>query len=86
MPPNATPAGFTGLLNSKKPGEYLYLSMDEDPLGSGTHTLRQDRSPCEKMGREISFDDFPEGCRWLVFDIYRERGTCSVTNLGPRGT
>jgi len=45
--------------------------MDEDPLGTGTHTLRRDRPPYEKMGREISFEDLPEGCRRLVLDRYR---------------
>jgi hypothetical protein len=65
-------AVFTGLLGLKKPGEYLYLTMDEDPLGTGAHTLRRDRPPFEKMGREISFEDFPEGCRQLVLDTYRE--------------
>ncbi len=64
-------AVFTGLLSLKKPGEYLYLTMDEDPRGSGTYTLRRDRPPYEKMGREISFEDFPEGCRQLVLDTYR---------------
>jgi hypothetical protein len=65
-------AVFTGLLSLKKPGEYLYLSMDEVPLGPGTYTLRRDRPPYEKMGREISFGDFPEHCRQLVLDTYRE--------------
>ncbi len=65
-------AVFTGLLSLKKPGEYLYLSMDEAPLGPGTYTLRRDRPPYEKMGREISFGDFPEHCRQLVFDTYGE--------------
>ncbi len=64
-------AVFTGLLGLKRPGEYLYLSMDEAPLGSGTYTLRRDRPPYEKMGREISFCDFPEDCRQLVLDTYR---------------
>ena len=64
-------AVFTGLLSLKKPGEYLYLIMDEDPFGSGAHTVRRGRPPYEKMGREISFDDFPEGCRRLVLDTYQ---------------
>jgi len=65
-------AVFTGLLSLKKPGEYLYLTMDEDPRGSGTYTLRRDRPPYEKMGCEISFEDFPKECRQLVLDTYRE--------------
>lgn len=65
-------AVFTGLLSLKKPGEYLYLTMDEDPLGTGARTLRRDRPPYEKMGREIPFEDLPEGCRRLVLDTYRE--------------
>jgi hypothetical protein len=64
-------AVFTGLLSLREPGEYLYLTMDEDPLGSGTHTLRRSRPPYEKMGREVSFETLPEGCRQLVLDTYR---------------
>jgi hypothetical protein len=59
--------------------------MDEDALGSGTYTLRRDLSPCEKMGREISFDDFPEGCRRLVSDIYRELWNLQRYESGPEG-
>ena len=62
---------FTGLLSLKKPGEYLCLTMEGDPVGSGTHTLRRGRPPCERMGHEISFEDLPEGCRQLVLDTYR---------------
>jgi hypothetical protein len=65
-------AVFTGLLGLKKPGEYPYLTMDEDPTGTGAPSLRRDRPPYEKMGREISFEDLPEGCRRLVLDTYRE--------------
>jgi hypothetical protein len=64
-------AVFTGLLSLKKPGEYLYLTMDGDPVGSGSHTLHRDRPPYERMGREIPFEDFPEGCRQLMLDTYR---------------
>ena len=64
-------AVFTGLLSLKKPGEYLYLSMDEAPLGPGTYTMRRGRPPYEKMGRGISFGNFPEDCRRLVLDTYR---------------
>ena len=39
-------AVFTGAFAEKKPGEYLYLTMSEDPLGSGgSHTLRRGRPP-----------------------------------------
>ncbi len=64
-------AVFTGLLSLQKPGEYLFLTMDESPLGSGTYTLRRERPPYGKIGREISFEDFPERCRQLVLDTYR---------------
>ena len=30
---------FTGLLSLKKPGEYPYARMDDDPLGSGGYTV-----------------------------------------------
>jgi hypothetical protein len=65
-------AVFTGLLSIKKPGEYLYLTMREDPLASESSTLRRGRPPYERMGREISSEDFPEKCRRLVLDAYRE--------------
>ena len=63
---------FTGLLSLKKPGEYPYLSMSGDPLASGGSSLRRGRPPYERMGREISFGDLPEDCRWLVLDAYRD--------------
>ena len=65
-------AVFTGLFVEKKPGEYPYLTMGENPgqVGDG-HTLSRGRPPYEKMGREISFEDFPEGCKELVLDTYR---------------
>ena len=64
-------AVFTGLLSLKRPGEYLYLSMDEATLRPGTYTMRRGRPPYEKMGRGISFGNFPEDCRRLVLDTYR---------------
>jgi hypothetical protein len=30
-------AVFTGLLSQKKSADYPYLTMDEDPLGSGSY-------------------------------------------------
>jgi hypothetical protein len=45
--------------------------MEGDPVGPGTHTLRRGRPPYERMGREISFEDLPEGCRHLVLDTFR---------------
>jgi hypothetical protein len=65
-------AVFTGLLTLKRPGEYLYLTASEDPLGSGTHALRRGRPPYERMGREICFEDLPEGCRRLILETYLE--------------
>jgi hypothetical protein len=63
---------FTGLLSLKKPGEYLYLRMDEDPLGSGGYTVSRGRPPYWELGREISLGDLPEGCRNLVLDMYHK--------------
>jgi hypothetical protein len=63
-------AVFTGLLSLKKPGEYLYTRMDDDPLGSGGYTVSRGRPPYGKLGREISFGDLPEGCKRLVLDTY----------------
>jgi len=65
-------AVFTGLLSLKKPGEYLYVRMGEDPFGAGGHTVSRGRPPYGKLGREISFEDLPEGCRRQVLDTYRK--------------
>jgi hypothetical protein len=63
---------FTGLLSLKKPGEYPYLSISGDPLASSGSSLRRGRPPYEWMGYEISLEDLPEYCRWLVLNTYRE--------------
>ncbi len=66
-------AVFTGLLSVKKPGEYLYLTISEDPLGAeGGCTVRRGRPPRERLGREIELQNLPEGCRRLVLDTYGE--------------
>jgi hypothetical protein len=65
-------AVFTGLLSLKKPGEYLYVRMDDDPLRSGGCTVSRGRPPYGELGRDISFGDLPEGCRRLVLDTYRK--------------
>ncbi len=59
---------FTGLFDVKKPGEYPYLTMAEEPDDS--HTLSRGRPPYEKLGREIGFLDLPEECRHLALDVY----------------
>lgn len=62
---------FTGALAEKKPGEYLYLTMNEDPDGpGGSSTLHRGRPPYEHLGREVSFDDFPEACQRLILENY----------------
>ena len=65
-------AVFTGLLSLKKPGEYLYVRMDGDPLGSGGYTVSRGRSPYGELGRELSFEDLPDGCKNLVLDMYQK--------------
>jgi hypothetical protein len=67
-------AVFTGLLSIKKPGEYLYLTMSEDPLGAGGgYALHRGRPPYERLEREIRFEDLPQGCRNLVLYTYEEQ-------------
>jgi hypothetical protein len=57
----------------RKPGEYPYLTMDQDPRGIGAGaTLRRGRPPGGRLRREIPFSELPEGCRRLVLDVYRE--------------
>jgi hypothetical protein len=63
---------FTGLLSLKKSGEYLYVRMDEDPLGSGGYTVSRGCPPYGELGRGISFEDLPEGCKILVLDMYQK--------------
>ena len=65
-------AVFTGLLSLKKPGEYTYLHMDEDPLEPGGYTMNRGRLPYRELGCEISFADLPEGCKSLVLETYRK--------------
>lgn len=66
-------AVFTGLFSLKKPGEYPYLTMDEDPTGIGDGaTLRRGRLPRERLRYEIPFRDLPQSCRQLVLRTYRE--------------
>jgi hypothetical protein len=65
-------AVLTGLLSLKKPGEYVYLRMSDDPLGSGQYTVSRGRPPYGELGREVSFADLPEGCKRLVLDTYRK--------------
>ena len=67
-PSSRTPGEAREVL--KKPGEYLYAGMDDDPLGSGGYTLSRGRLPYGELGREFSFEDLPEGCKNLVLDMY----------------
>ena len=62
---------FTGPLSVKKPGEYAYLRMSDDPLGSGHYTLGRGRPPCGGLGREIPFVELPGCCKGLVLETYR---------------
>ncbi len=61
---------FTGLLGPKRPGEYPYLSMDEDRAG-GEGSLCRGRPRYGSLGREIPFADLPEAHRAAVLDAYR---------------
>jgi hypothetical protein len=65
-------AVFTGLLSLKKPGEYLYMRMSEDPFGVEGYTVSRGRPPYSKLGHEISFEDLPAGCKRLVLATYRK--------------
>jgi hypothetical protein len=46
------------------------MRMSEDPLGSGSYTVNRGRPPYGELGRGISFEDLPEGCKSLVLDTY----------------
>ena len=58
---------FTGLFDQKAPGEYRYLSMEAEEV-----VLRHERPPCERLGREVSFEDLPEVYRAHVMDVYQK--------------
>ena len=65
-------AVFTGAFAEKKPSEYLYLTMSEDPLGpGGSQTLHRGRPLGERLAREVPFEGVPAGCRVLILDAYR---------------
>ena len=65
-------AVFTGLLSLKRPGEYAYLRMGDDPLGKDGYTIHRGRPPYGELGGEISFTDLPEGCQRVVQNTYRK--------------
>jgi hypothetical protein len=65
-------AVFTGLLSLRKPGEYTYLRMGENSLGSDGYTVSMGRPPYGELGGEISFADLPKPCKSLVLDTYRK--------------
>jgi hypothetical protein len=65
-------AVFTGFLSLKKPGEYTYLRMGDDPLASGHHAIGCGSPPYGELRRGISFLDLPEGCKGLLLDTYRK--------------
>jgi hypothetical protein len=63
-------AVFTGLLSLRKPGEYTYLRMGENPLRPDGYTVSMGRPPYGELGCEISFPGLPEACKSLVLDTY----------------
>lgn len=63
---------ITGLFSLKKPDEYPYLTMSGDELAPGESSLHLGRTPYERMGCEVSFEDLPEYCRLLVLNVYRD--------------
>ena len=63
---------FTGLFSLKKPDEYPYLAMSGDELAPGESSLHLGRTPYERMGCEVSFEDLPEYCWLLVLNVYRD--------------
>ena len=62
---------LTRFLFLKKPGEYTYLRMSDDPLGWEHYTVNQGRPPYGQLGWEIPLEDLPKDCRALVLDTYR---------------
>ena len=44
----------------------------DDPLGSGGYTVSRCLPPYGELGRELSFEDLPDGCKNLVLDMYQK--------------
>lgn len=59
---------FTGLFDSKKPGEYPYLISE----GESDGVLRRGKPPARSMRREVVFEDLPENRKKEVLGAYRE--------------
>ena len=58
---------FTGLFDSKKPGEYSYMLLD----GGAEAELRRGRPPAERLRHEVVFEDLPEDVSRRVVEVYR---------------
>ena len=79
---------FTGRIPGKLAGWTFYRAMGDAPrVGSGTGVCQFgevfgpiDRPRYGHLGRKISFEDLPEGCRKVVLDDYRE--LWDLGNLG----
>ena len=77
---------FTGRIPGKLAGWTFYRAMGEH-VGSGTGVCQFgevfgpiDRPRYGHLGRKISFEDLPEGCRKVVLHDYRE--LWDLGNLG----
>jgi hypothetical protein len=62
----------------KKPGEYLYLTMSEDPLGRGSYTLHEGRPPRERTRGEIDFRISRRGAGVWCSILTGSCGACKV--------
>lgn len=68
---------FTGRYRHKSLGEYLYLTMSNDPShpqGVGQHGSskhRIDYPSYQHLGTKITFNELPEACRNLVLEDYK---------------
>ena len=73
-------AVFTVLLSVKKPGEYLYLAMSEDPRGpGGSGTLRRGRPPYELLGARSRSEIYRRGADVWYSMLTGNCGACEVT-------
>ena len=73
---------LTGFLSTRKPGEYLYLIMNDDPVQiGGGGALRRGRPPSERLRREIPFQDLPEDA-----GVWRSRCTGSSGGSSVTGS
>lgn len=53
----------------KKPGEYPYMLLNEEPGDEGE--ISHGKPPPELIRHEVSYEEMPEGARRRILEAYR---------------